>query len=181
MRYTTKEQVEKYVGETITANIDLYIKASSDFIENYTGRKFYKSDEEVRYYDGNNKTELVIDPAISIVSVEMSSDERATYEDVEYIIIPYNELPIMRLAIVNNRFISSRKSIKVTGRFGYSECPPDDIKLMATILSASMYKGKSSAEIASEKIGDYSVSFENEEGITDLSNIKKMLNKYKKL
>ena len=73
-------------------------------------------------------------------------------------------------------FYLIKRSVRITGKFGWSECPPKDIVFCATVLASAMYKGKSSSEISSEKIGDYSVNFESEQGIGDLDSIKKILN-----
>ena len=182
--YTNKEAVEKHLGETITDDISSYIKASTEYINNYTQRDFQEGDEEIRFYDGNGRNELVIDPATEVTKVEYTLDwinwieMNSDYWETN----PYNKLPIRSIVLkFNNIFYNLKRSVRITGKFGWSDCVPADVKFCATVIACSMYKGKSSSEISSERIGDYQVSFENEKGIGDLESIKKMLDTYKKI
>ena len=183
MKYTTKENIEKHLGETITENIDLYIDSACRYIDDYTQREFQSGDEEIRYYDGNGKQELIIDPATEVSKVEYSLDGITWIEitNDRWETAPYNKLPIRRIMLKWDVFYLIKRSVRITGKFGWSECPPKDIVFCATVLASAMYKGKSSSEISSEKIGDYSVNFESEQGIGDLDSIKKILNIYRKI
>ncbi len=183
MKYTTKENIEKHLGETITENIDLYIDSACKYIDDYTQREFQSGDEEIRYYDGNGKQELIIDPATEVSKVEYSLDGITWIEiaNDRWETAPYNKLPIRRIMLKWDVFYLIKRSVRITGKFGWSECPPKDIVFCATVLASAMYKGKSSSEISSERIGDYSVNFESEQGIGDLDSIKKILNIYRKI
>ena len=183
MKYTTKENIEKHLGETITENIDLYIDSACRYIDDYTQREFQSGDEEIRYYDGNGKQELIIDPATEISKVEYSLDaiNWAEIADDRWETAPYNKLPIRSIMLKWDVFYPIKRSVRITGKFGWNECPPKDIVFCATVLASAMYKGKSSSEISSERIGDYSVNFESEQGIGDLDSIKKILNIYRKI
>jgi len=183
MKYTTKENIEKHLGETITENIDLYIDSACRYIDDYTQREFQSGDEEIRYYDGNGKQELIIDPATEVSKVEYSLDGITWIEiaNDRWETAPYNKLPIRRIMLKWDVFYLIKRSVRITGKFGWSECPPKDIVFCATVLASAMYKGKSSSEISSERIGDYWVNFESEQGIGDLDSIKKILNIYRKI
>jgi len=176
-QYTTKEAIENYLNETITNNIDLYILASQQIIENYTQRVFIADEEDTeRIYDGNGTNKLIIDPAIEITKVEIDDSEKT------FITYPYNSLPIMQVILEDDYFPRDYKNVVITGKFGWSSCIPDDIKLAATILSAKLFKGQIKKDISSEKIGEYSVSYsKNEESDNTLETIKSILDKYKKL
>jgi hypothetical protein len=176
MRYTTKENVEQYLNTTISINIDLFILSAEQYIDTYTGKNFKEGDEKTRYYDGNNKRELIIDDATEITSLYI--DDELMTEGDDYLTYPYNKTPIYKLIGENRVFPEDYKNIKVTGKFGY-ECPPDEIKMVATILTAGLYQAtRGGGEISSEKIGDYSVSYTNGQK-TDFENVKEILNKYR--
>ena len=179
--YTTKENIEQYLGEEITDNIDLYILSAQEYIDKYCGRNFKESDEkETRYYNGSGNNELIIDAATEIDSVFISYDLGNSFTEVDsYITEPLNEAPIVKITLRNNRFPNTKMSVKVIGKFGWSECVPKDITYCATFLASMMLKGHSAEEVASERIGDYWVNYrdvENKNG-----SIKSILDKYKKL
>ncbi len=181
--YIQKEDLEKHLGETITDNVDSYIEASCKYIDNYTQRSFKETEEEIRYYDGNGKSKLIIDPATKITKVELSTDG-TTWSEVatdNWEVEPYNRTPIRSILLSWNIFYKIKRSVRITGKFGWSDSLPKDVKFCATVLASSMYKGKSSSEISSEKIGDYQVNFEDEKGIGDLDSVKKILDIYKKI
>jgi len=99
--------------------------------------------DTIRYFDGSGEEEQYVDPMISLTSVSVSeSGGRASSnytdwtEDTDYYVWPYNysalNKPIEKLIVDNfagskGKFYSVKKGIKVTGRFGYSDNPPDDI------------------------------------------------------
>lgn len=179
---TTKKNIEEYLNETIDTNIDLYILGASEFIKNYTGREFEETAEEIRYYDGNGTNQLIIDPATEITTVEVSYDGGETFEGIEdFKTYPYNSLPIFSIILDYQVFSESRKNVKITGKFGWNECIPREVIFCATAIAALLYKRKETSDITSERIGDYQVSYQAIEGISDLNNIKKLLNRYRKL
>jgi hypothetical protein len=174
--YTTKENIELYLGEDIDDNLDLYILSAENVIDNYTNRNFVADAEDTeRTYDGNNKNELLIDPAVEISKIEIDGEEK------EFITYPYNSTPIIKVIMEDDYFPYDYKNITITGKWGWSECPPDDIKLVATELASKMYKGNIKTNITSESIGDYSVNYKNDEENKSLSSVKMILDKYKQL
>lgn len=185
--YTTKADIEKYLGETISDNIDTYIISAQSYIDKYTNRDFKVGTAgTVRYYDGNGTRDLIIDPAIAITKVEISTDEGKTFtEQTDYIKQPLNELPIVKITLRDNCFPNSIMSAKITGTFGWSATIPKDITYCATVLASMMYKGNSPEDIVSEKIGDYSVNYKEEGNYQEEENkkisVKDILNTYKKL
>jgi hypothetical protein len=102
------------------------------------------TDNVTRYYDGSGLDEQEIEPAIAITELAvseygyLSSSDFTVWQSADYLTTPYNALPIRALLVDRLtgdklRFPNYRKSIRVTGRFGYSESPPDDIKQAAMI------------------------------------------------
>lgn len=180
-QYTTKENIEAYLNETIEQNIDIYILSAQNYIDEYTNRDFKVSEEDtVKYYNGNGTRDLIIDPAIDIAKVEISTDEGITFtEQTNYIKEPINKLPIVKITLRDNVFPNSIMSAKITGTFGWSECIPQDISYCATLLASMMYKGNIARNITSESIGDYSINYQTDSNKE--ASIKSILDKYKKL
>jgi len=174
-KYITKENCELYLNKEITGNIDLFINSAETHIDKYTGRNF-KATEQTRLYDGNNGEQLIIDWATEITKVELDgvdiTDEIITY--------PYNETPVYKLIRKNNVFTRDFKNVSVEGKFGVADCPPADIKMVATILTAGLYQSsRGGGEVLSEKIGNYSVSYTNDQQ-SDFENVKEILDNYRK-
>lgn len=123
------------------------ITAASRLIDHEVGRWpnfFYPStDPETRYYNGSGEMEQWIDECISITSVAVAesggtstTDYIEWTQDVDYLTWPYQAsqlgLPIMRLDVhcdgTKISWPGYRKSVRVTGIFGYSSTPPAEIK-----------------------------------------------------
>ena len=99
--------------------------------------------DTTRYFDGSGEKDQWIDPMVSLTSLSVSeSGGRCStcYTDwtldTDYYVWPYNydaiDKPIQKLVVDNDsgskgKFYAVKKGIKVTGRFGYSDSPPDDI------------------------------------------------------
>jgi len=99
--------------------------------------------DTTRYYDGSGEQEQWVDPMVELTSVSVSEGGgrcSTCYTDwtldTDYYVWPYNYSgigkPIEKLIVDNDsgskgNFYSVRKGVKVTGRFGYSDSPPDDI------------------------------------------------------
>ena len=177
--YTTKEAVEKYLGISISETIDEWINAIQKFIDNYTGTRFEISAEETRYFDGNGKKNLLIDECVSVSKVEVKEGE-SWYEISDYYLYPLNSTPKFQILNLEGIFPKGNKNVRITGKFGFSETPPDDIKLVATILVAGVYNNKrrTEKEIKTERIGDYSVSFD-EKQFKDFEWAMKVLKSYR--
>jgi hypothetical protein len=124
------------------------ITAASRLIDKQVGgwdNYFYPSTSAtIRYYDGSGEEEQNVDPMVSLSSVSVAesggrgaSDYTAWTLDTDYYVWPYNTTdtndPIQMLIVDNDSgskgvFYKGKKAVKVTGIFGYSETPPDDIK-----------------------------------------------------
>lgn len=175
--YTTKENIEIYLNETITDNLDLYIKASKEYIDNFTGQIFEADEEETtRLYDGTGRREMIVDSLIELIGV------KADDLDIEVITYPYNKTPIYKLIAKNGFFPKGVANVAVEAKFGWSEIVPAEIAMCATILASGLYMAnRSGGEIASEKVGEYSVSYKTDSQKNDFANIGKILQKYRDL
>lgn len=163
--YCTVQDVKDMLPESGLASSTDYdamlqtnITAVSRLIDREVGRWqnfFYPStSDESRYYDGNSVNELYIDECISITEVAVSdngalaSSDYTAWSSSDYIVWPYNyaaeSLPIMRLDVdyYNGSYIDwglYPKCVRVTGVFGYSTTPPEDIKQACIIQCGRWY------------------------------------------
>jgi len=177
-----------------------WIQAVSRYIDNYTDRLtgfVTPGVDEIRYFDGNGKREIMLDNFISITSLEIlelnGSDVEYSLDEGkgnDYIIYPYNETAkykvILETSSTIGEFYRGNKRIKITGEWGYSSATPADISVAASFLVVDILnkvKGKGD-RVTSESLGDYSVSYEtvvlNEKSIHG-GNIKNILDRYRLL
>lgn len=125
---------------------------ASRLIDSLVGRwenYFYPSTSgETRYYDGNADVEMRVDEMVSITSVAVSeqggveSSDYTSWGSSDYYSWPYNATanaePIRKLCVdvwngSKTYWNPYRKSVKVTGLFGYSAAPPAIISRAARI------------------------------------------------
>lgn len=180
--YTTKELISQYLGEEeISGNIDIFIISAQSYIDRYCGRDFRPTEAGVaRLYASQGGNRLVIDPALAIAKVEITSDNGASYSEItDYVKKPFNSLPIVEITSLSNYFPVGLISARVTGQFGWEDGIPQDISYVATVIASKMYKGNSINDISSESIGDYSVGYKSE--TTEEITFKNILDKYKQL
>ena len=154
---------------------------------------FYPStDDTVRYYDGNGEDELYIEPLVSLTSVSVAESggrSSSSYTDwtlnTDYYTWPYNSTdtgdPIEALIVDNDsgskgNFHKSRKAVKVTGVFGWSSEPPDEIVQACKITVMRWFmrskQGYQDAS-ASERLGQMLYTKELD------PDVKRLLNPYK--
>jgi len=193
--YTTKGKIQNYLAVDINDSLDSqladWISAVEIYIDNFTGKSFEETADEIRYFDGNGKSEIQIDDFISITSVEIlqlnSTDVDYTLTEgqaSDYITYPYNDIPKYRLQMTTSSqigtFLKGEKRIKITATWGHSSTVPKDIELAATMLVSSIIeKGMKGGTIMSESLGDYSVSFANIDTLSSSVGVKEILSKYK--
>ena len=148
--YTTTTDVKNQLVETLGSTTDTtydaliqsLITSSSRLIDGYLGvddNYFYPStDTQTRYFDGNGGDELPIGSFISISTLQVAENgtDYITWSSTDYYFHPYNAnlkgKPYERIVIdVENGsksyFPAWRKAVKVTGIWGYSTTPPQDV------------------------------------------------------
>ena len=187
--YTTKAKVENYLALTIdnplNEQIDEWIKAVSNWINNYTGRTFEAAGEAtVMKYDGNGEIRLPIDDCTEITKLVI--DEQEISSD-DYYLYPANEpvktsIELKQGIPRNSRFTEQaifvfekgQQNVEVTAKFGWNETPPD-IALAATKLMGGIVKeavgDHDVKELTSEALGDYRASYA---GIADIAHALKV-------
>lgn len=196
-KYTSEEQINTFLGETIeTGKADDAILAAEKYIDNVTGKNF-KAEETAteRKISGNGNQVMLIPECVEITKVEVGND---FYGDSKseiteggtdgYILGPENyeedEVPINEIWLRGRLWQYGKQNCLITAKWGYSVDPPDDIVFVATFLAASIYKQGRSGNIGgvkSERIGEYSVSFNTTNDLADFNKAQKILSMYKDL
>lgn len=189
--YTTQKKMEDYLGGTaITISVSPFILSAQKFIEDYCQRVF-KADTvaTARLFDGKGSNSLRIDDCVEITKVEIGQDQYGDSfieDDLTKIkTLPNNAvvlgLPITEVVSRNYEFICGLQNHKITAKWGYTDCIPEDIQFVATVLACGMYKNaQGGGAVKSESIGAYSVSYENLQNWSDFSSINLVLDNYKK-
>jgi hypothetical protein len=149
---TTDTSYDSVIAGMITAASRLIDKE----VGGWPGYFYPSTADTTRYFDGNGDKELYIDPMVSLTSVSVAeSDGRAAADytawtlDTDYYVGPYNYSqigsPITHLIIDNDAgskgsFHRFRKSVKVTGVFGYSASAPADIEQACKITAVRWFQ-----------------------------------------
>jgi len=200
--YTTETKIEDYIltdiDARLSASVDQWISAMEKLIDNITGRNFIAdSVASIRYYDGDDDQELLIDDAIAISKVEVGNDSYGgSFTEIQstgsdrYFTDPANNsakgLPINKLTLNTRRWPEGKQNNKITARWGYSAAVPNDISFATTVFVAGIINQNRQGgdEVKSEKIGNYTVTYNTDSANNswaDFENAKAILDSYKKI
>ncbi|MBU2040090.1 MAG: hypothetical protein KKH95_13170 [Gammaproteobacteria bacterium] len=138
------------------AQLAVIITATSRWIDNFTGTRFYSTAaDETRYYTAEEEDYLSLpDDVISITTLTTDAAGARTYADswtagTDYDLLPFNYsldgLPARYIMTTYNGskfFPTSRKSIKIVGKFGYcaTGSHPSAIKEACLLQCARIWK-----------------------------------------
>lgn len=195
--YCSEEDIENYLLTTIDSSfstqIEEWIGQMEDYIEKKTERVFIAdSTASERWFDGSGEERMYLDEFISISGLVIyDSLDKVLYtltEDTHYITIPYNETPKRGLhtkyynTLGFTYFPSGTKNVKATAKWGYSETVPDLIKFATIVLVAGIvnFSNQSEGEIKSEKIGDYQVTYKDQQQADDFKKAQEIIESFKK-
>ncbi len=161
-----------------------FIESAEKYIDNYTNRTF-ETIEGVRLYSGNGYRTLNINDATEVTKVEIGGYYGDDFkEETDIILLPANYeedgIPIRAIYLKENWFPKGIHNVRVTGKFGYSDEAPADIREATTRLVSLMinYGTQGNLEgVTSEKIGDYAVTY-NDNTKEEMKTIKGILDSY---
>lgn len=186
IQYTTKEDIENYILKNIDDAFDGqlgdWIKAMSNYIENTTKRRIYRSTAETFKYDGDGSDLMIIGDCNNITEVKL--DGNVLTRDVDYTTYPKNKSYISRIALIDGlRFTKGINNIEVTAIQSMTNSLPVDIKfactvLVAGILNSQMYNDKKGT---TERIGNYSITYKDDQQIKDFEQVKQILAGYTRI
>jgi hypothetical protein len=177
--YITITELENYllteIDLSFQSQVEKWIESASNYVDKYTGRQFTTTKEE-RVFDGSGGTMLEIDDCISITKIE---NNVTTDEVDEYKLYPANTTPKTSVYNYYGWYIGSQ-NYTIDAEWGYSEEPPEDIKFATTVIAAGIINGQlREGAIGSEKIGDYSVSYKEDQK-EDYKQAIRILDSYKR-
>lgn len=187
--YTTEQKIADYLGITLVAGMfDDVMEGVEAYIDKYTGRNFVAdTDASDRLFDGRGSRKLRIDDCIDIISVEIGNEDfGGTFTAItDFVKLPNNELPKTEIITTDGTaFILGIGNHKVNAKWGYSVAVPADITQACTMISAGVYSfGQSGGGqgVKSEKIGDYSVSYKEQNANQVITQVQGILDRYKKM
>lgn len=200
--YTNQTEIEGYmlqdIDPTYATQLDSFIEAVENHIEKQTNRVFIAdSTASARLYDGDGTPELLIDECVAITNVEVGSDhyggaftEIASTGSERYFTEPANAIArgmaIFKLYLNATIFTSGIQNNRITAKWGFSTAVPADIKFVTTVFVAGILnqtRGAGGDIIKSERIGNYTVTFNNDQRDTlaDFERAQDILHSYKRL
>jgi hypothetical protein len=160
--YITVAEIKEAVPDTGLSGVNTYdaflaklATRASRCIDTFAGRKpgaFYVSTDVIQYFDGSAHVELWVgELAAAPTTVEVLEDgiNYTAWAATDYMLWPYNAadegIPYLRLDIdlfngTKAQWYRFPRSVKITGKFGYSTTVPDDIKQMAVIQAVRWFK-----------------------------------------
>jgi hypothetical protein len=199
--YTTKEDIENYILNDIDNSfddqLDSWMEGVERIIDNLTGRNF-KADStaSARVFDGDGTNELLVDDCIQVTVVEVGNDDYGgNFSTVpssgsdRFFLEPANYsvrgVPITKVSLSARAFPSGIQNNRITAKWGYSASVPKDINFVATVFVAGILNQQRQGgdQIKSEKIGNYQVTYNTDNGAdswSDFEKAKEILNSYKK-
>lgn len=204
LTYTTKENIETYLGISIDDSLDQWvdslIDSCSKVVEGICNRKFTADTAFVtRYYNGNGCTRVFIDDLIEIESLAL--DDETLSANLDFFLYPLNAaangepfnsiemaLPIStsqsnpRANMRTGTLTEGQRNIAISGKFGYATSVPSTIQFAVTKLAGSIIKENISdtdlKEITSETIGQYSASYAKIKDVAYTMEIAEMVSQY---
>lgn len=186
--YTTQADVEAYLKRVLSTSesqsFSLMLAAVQTYIDNETGNSFGDVSATTRYYNGGSEI-IDIDPCTNVTAVKLVDSDLAlvyTYtEHEEFELYPLNQTYKTYIRNRYDKFPLGLSRIAVTAKFSGGEVP-DDIKFVATVMTASLITEGMNGKLASESIEGYSktfaVSVEKGELSTKKELIDTILSKY---
>ena len=175
---TTIENIQAYtlqnIDEFFRGHVNEWIVQMTTYIERTTNRSFSTDDEvSIRKYDGNGAQVLLVDDFVELEEVTIDGAL------VAVTVYPANTMPKYKL-IADGRFTKGRQNVAVTARWGYG-IVPNDLVFACTVLVAGLVQNhtKSDGAMASESIGNYSVSYATDAQRDDFNRAKEILAMYR--
>lgn len=197
MAYTTETDIENYlltdIDSSFSSQITSWIASVKQWIDNYTNRTFEVA-ASTKKFDGNGKNSLYLDDLLSVDTIWFTANDSTSDAQTETLATTDfylyqnddpNKTPYNKILINPNgdyrTFEYGKQNIWIKGSWGYSATVPDDIKMVATKLVASLIKAGKDEGVQSFSQGDYSVTYRSFQSLinNDLG-VKDILDWYKK-
>ncbi len=191
--YITEGDLEKFILQDIDATYSPWIDTIIGFVEAYIDKYCDTTYSGTgiasdRFYDGSDSDVLIIDNYTEISAVQFLDDFGNVIHTVPsngWNTAPYNGSVYNQIQLNGNAgyayFPAGNRTVKVTGKFGYTDVPPPvkyaGIQLATKIINEGLRGG----QVSSENLGSYSVSYQKVDEVADSMGIKDILNMYRRV
>lgn len=183
-KYCTKADIENYLLIDIDANfnnqIDSWIESASEHIRLSTNRDWLADSEASdRYFDGTGYQDLHIDDFIGTPTVAVGEDYGVNFTTItDFIVQPYNTENKHTIIRTGTNLPLGIKNMRVGAKWGYGEEVPQDIRHATTVFASAIVLAQTNqdGEIASEKIGNYQVTYKNDQHKDDFAQAMDIIN-----
>ena len=179
-RYTSNAEVLQLCGlasddaSINSTQLTNWIMDMEDYIDRVTHRNFVADSVATdRYFDSPKMEEgfvghrvrnsMYFDECVSVE--EVAVDGIILTPIVDYVLEPYNELPVRKITFLNGLGsfgYEKPKNIRIQAKWGYSVDAPRPIKFAAAVFASGIVNNilpKTNA-VKSEKLGDYAVTYD---------------------
>jgi hypothetical protein len=143
MAYATLAQVKQYLGVTGTSEdvlLTRLIDAASAAIERYTGRRFTASTETKKIRREHFIMDMLFLPDDLFSLTQVVTDKGDVLLPSHF--VPFNPPVRMLLVRADAPSWSIDYTVDVTGQWGFTATPPDDIVQTCVRLASWMYRSK---------------------------------------
>lgn len=194
-QYCEKADIENILLKSISSGfedqVEDWIRGVSRMMDTMANRKLVApaigsgEDYEEEYFDGDGSNYLLINDCQEITELNISDtfgDENNIIDPVNYALIP-RKAPYKAISLRNDIFTRGRQNIIIKGRFGLFNEIPADIRFACAVLVAGIIndQDKGNATKKSESIGNYSVSYIDDKGISDYNRAIDIVKSYRKI
>lgn len=196
MAYTDQAKIEGLLDTTLDARtagqVSFWIAAVEEWIDNYVGSTFSDNGTETKYYDGNGKDCLVIDPCISVATLIILNDDGTTNYTLtegagnDFLLYPLNSEQKTMIKLLRGQvgiFRSGERRVSVEGVFRSYNNVPSVISLVATKLVSKIISQQGGKDVKREQLGDYEIEYSDVAGnideVADSLGVYNILNQYK--
>lgn len=182
MKYTDITAVENLllvdIDPSFHTQVEGWIEAMSRYCDRISNRILFRDEAETYTYDGNNQKILLIDDCCEISSVLVHGNE-VLDEIHQY---PQNKNYASRL-YYENIFPQGKGNVSVTGIQAMHSELPEDIKYACTVLVAGICRNQLLEQKGgkTEKIGNYSVTYNTPEEEAATITAKNTLSSYRRI
>lgn len=180
--------VENYtlqdISDSFESQVESWIDAVSAMLEQMTNRVLVTDEASVtRYYDGKDRTFIALEHDWqTITAVELGDVYGENFSAVTGYVKYPAVAPFRKLILKSGYFTKGIQNVKVTGTIGYLAAVPEDLKFAATVLVAGIINSHNpnAQTKKQESIGNYSVVYTDDKGITDYNRAMQIVDTYKK-
>ena len=191
--YCEISDIENYllteIDSSMETQVEQWIIGVSRLMDNLANRKLVApvigsgEDFEERFYDGNGKGCMFIDDCQEIQTLEIGDQYGDNLvANVDYVVSP-RIAPYAKVFLKGGCFSKGIQNIRITGRFGYFNEIPNDIRSACAIITAGIINATNKGNSAkkSESIGNYSVTYLDDKGFAEYDNAVRMLELYRRI